>query len=82
MAYLPLSSELRSKGKATVEIPGSKLGKSMGALTQSMIFLFFPDIGFEAISKNLMYVFVLVLVIWVIVVYKINSEYKELSKQK
>ena len=41
MAYLPLSAELRSKGKATVEIMGSKLGKSMGALTQSMIFLFF-----------------------------------------
>ena len=81
MAYLPLSSELRSKGKATVEILGSKLGKSMGALTQSMIFLFFPDIGFESISKNLMYVFVLVLLIWIIVVYKINFEYKELSKQ-
>lgn len=82
MAYLPLSAELRSKGKATVEIMGSKLGKSMGALTQSMIFLFFPDIGFEAISKNLMHVFIFVLLIWIIVVYKINHEYKELSEQK
>lgn len=79
MAYIPLSVELRTKGKAAAEIVGSKLGKSLGAFVQSFIFILWPSATFESITPILMVIFLLVITIWFIDLGKLNKEYKKLS---
>ena len=79
MAYIPLSVELRTKGKAAAEIIGAKLGKSLGAFVQSFIFILSPSATFESITPMLMVVFLLVITIWFVDLNKLNNEYKKLS---
>lgn len=79
MAYIPLSVELRTKGKAAAEIVGAKLGKSLGAFVQSFIFILWPSATFESITPMLMIIFLLVITIWFIDLNKLNKEYKQLS---
>jgi AAA family ATP:ADP antiporter len=79
MAYIPLSVELRTKGKAAAEIVGMKLGKSLGAFVQSFIFILWPMATFESITPMLMIVFLLVIAVWFIDLRKLNKEYKKLS---
>ena len=79
MAYIPLSVELRTKGKAAAEIVGMKLGKSLGAFVQSFIFILWPTATFESITPMLMVVFLLVITVWFIDLRKLNKEYKKLS---
>lgn len=78
VAYIPLSLELKSKGKATVEIIGSKTGKSLGAILQSGIFMLFPAFGFSDISFYLMIVFIIVIIVWIMDVLQLNKQYSEL----
>jgi ATP/ADP translocase len=81
MAYIPLSVELRTKGKAAAEIVGAKLGKSLGAFVQSFIFIIFPSASFDSITPILMLVFVTIILIWFIDLGKLNTEYKKLHEQ-
>ena len=75
MAYIPLSLELRTKGKATAEIIGLKFGKSLGAFVQSGIFIILPMASFNSISFYLMIIFMVFIVIWVRSVINLNKEY-------
>lgn len=81
MAYIPLSVELRTKGKAAAEIVGAKLGKSLGAFVQSFIFIIFPSASFDSITPILMLVFLTIIFIWFIDLGKLNTEYKKLHEQ-
>ncbi|MGV2431911.1 MAG UNVERIFIED_CONTAM: NTP/NDP exchange transporter [Rickettsiaceae bacterium] len=81
MAYIPLSVELRTKGKAAAEIVGAKLGKSLGAFVQSFIFILYPMASFDSITPILMIVFLLIILIWFIDLGKLNTEYKKLYDQ-
>ncbi len=75
IAYIPLSIELKTKGKAAVEIIGIKFGKSAGAFIQSTIFVFFPNSGFDSIAVYLLVVFFIFLVFWMKSVVSLNEEY-------
>ena len=79
MLYIPLSLELRSKGKAAVEIIGSKLGKSLGAFLQFVAFSIVPDLNFDRISIFLMIFFLIVVVLWLFTVGKVGQEYYKLN---
>lgn len=81
VTYIPLSVELKSKGKAAAEVVGYKFGKSMGAFLQSGIFVFFPFLHFEDISFYLMIVFVIVIIVWIDNVYKLNKELQTKNNQ-
>ena len=80
MAYIPLPLELKTKGKATVEVIGGKIGKSLGAFVQFSIFTFAPHITFDSIILQLMVVFVIIMVAWVVDLKKLNAEYLLLQK--
>ncbi len=78
MAYIPLSLELRTKGKATVEVIGLKFGKSLGAFLQSFMFILMPMATFESVTLYLLGVFALVVAVWIWNVKTLNKEYVKL----
>ncbi len=44
MAYIPLDDESKVKGKAAIEVLGSRIGKSGGSLVQQFLVLVFGNI--------------------------------------
>jgi len=75
MAYVPLDEELKTKGKAAVDVIGIKLGKSLGAFVQMMMFILVPTATYSSISSILMVIFCVICVIWLWAVLKLNKEY-------
>lgn len=82
MAYIPLSKELRTKGKAAAEIIGAKVGKSLGAFIQSATFIIIPTATFDSILPLLMVVFLSVIILWITDVKKLAIEYNKISGEK
>jgi AAA family ATP:ADP antiporter len=81
MSYIPIDNELKTKGKAAVDIVGARVAKSGGALIQSAIFLIFPAATFVSISPYLMIIFIIISLIWIVDVKLLYKEYtKFLSK--
>lgn len=78
MLYIPLDNELRTKGKAAVDVVSSKIGKSSSGLIQSVLFVLIPSATFTSISPFLMVIFVFVCIAWIYAVRKIYHEYKKL----
>jgi len=78
MLYIPLDSELRTKGKAAVDVVSSKVGKSSSGLLQSMLFVLIPTATYTTISPFLMVIFVIVCITWIYAVRKIFNEYQKL----
>lgn len=78
MLYIPLDNELRTKGKAAVDVISSKVGKSSSGLVQSIIFTIFPMATFTSISPILMIIFTIVCVLWIYAVRKVYFEYQKI----
>jgi ATP:ADP antiporter, AAA family len=78
MLYIPLDDELKTKGKAAVDVVSSKLGKSSSGLVQSMLFVLMPTATFTSISPFLAVVFIVVCAAWIYAVRKIFHEYTKL----
>ncbi|MCC8417181.1 MAG: NTP/NDP exchange transporter [Rickettsia endosymbiont of Bryobia graminum] len=78
MAYIPLSLELRTKGKAAVEVIGTKFGKSLGAFIQSFIFIIIPTATFDSIAAYLLIIFIAIVFIWFWNIVQLNREYIKL----
>ncbi|WHQ47040.1 MAG: NTP/NDP exchange transporter [Candidatus Midichloria sp.] len=75
MAFIPLDDELKSKGKAAVDIIGGRLAKSGGAIIQSSIFMLFPMATFSTITPILTGIFLLLMVCWILAVNGLNKDY-------
>lgn len=80
MAYVPLNDELKTKGKAAVDVVGIKLGKSLSALLQSFIFMIMPAATYSSISVYIMIIFTIVCMIWIWAVRELGKEYAHLTR--
>lgn len=78
MLYIPLDQELRTKGKAAVDVISPKIGKSASGLVQSIIFTILPMATYTSIAPTLMLVFIVVCVLWIYTVRKIYFEYQKI----
>lgn len=77
MAYIPIDPELKTKGKAAVDVVGARVAKSGGALIQSALFIIFPLATMETITPYLMVIFFVVSVVWLIDVKVLSKEYEK-----
>ncbi|MBL0725691.1 MAG: NTP/NDP exchange transporter [Alphaproteobacteria bacterium] len=64
MAYIPLDNELRSKGKAAVDVVGGRLGKSGGAFVQSTLLLLMGTTDVAQIAFIAIFVFIIMCFVW------------------
>ena len=75
MAYIPLDDELKSKGKAAVDVVGGRMGKSGGAVIQSTLFMITPSLTFKEATPILAVFFVVIVALWIYAVKALNKEY-------
>lgn len=80
MAYVPLDSEMKTKGKAAADMVGSKLGKSLSSFLQASIFTIFPHLEYEDIVNYMIVIFIIVCGLWFYAVFALNNKYLRLAK--
>ncbi|MEN8237400.1 MAG: Npt1/Npt2 family nucleotide transporter [Pseudomonadota bacterium] len=81
MAYMPLTKELRIKGKAFVDVAGSKIGKALSGFMAGALLM---TTGAPNISQATPFFAICVFVmigIWMVAVWKLNKLYKEKQLQ-
>lgn len=64
MAYIPLDDELKTKGKAAVDVIGGRAGKAGGAFTQSSLLILFATKDVVTIAPQAFAVFAVVCLAW------------------
>jgi ATP:ADP antiporter, AAA family len=85
MAYIPLDDELKSKGKAAVDVIGGRFGKSGGGIIQSTFFFLIPAFTFVEATPYFGAIFFGVVIIWIYAVRALSREYEaqiEVGKSK
>ena len=81
MAYIPLNSELKSKGKAAADVIGGRLGKSGGAIIQNALLVILPGSTLISLAPTLFAVFSVVMVVWIIAVNILSKEYIDITAE-
>lgn len=75
MAYIPLNDEMKTKGKAAVEVAGAKIGKAVSSIMQFAIFSIMPSIKYDDIIIFLTIFFIIVCIIWILNVKFLHKDY-------
>lgn len=74
MSYIPLDDELKSKGKAAVDVVGGRLGKSGGAAIQFLL-LMIPGASLTSLAPTLAIICVAIILIWLWAVLALRKEF-------
>ncbi|MBL3284854.1 NTP/NDP exchange transporter Tlc2 [Rickettsiales endosymbiont of Paramecium tredecaurelia] len=82
MVYIPLPSEIKTKGKAAVDIVGAKVGKSFSSVVQFLIFTIVPSARHENIVWFLAVAFAVVCCGWIVAVYSLSKEHLSILRQQ
>lgn len=83
MSYIPLDDELKSKGKAAVDVIGGRAGKSGGAAIQFILLnMIFIGSSLTEIAPTIAAIFIVILFIWFYAVSGLNMEFMKITGQK
>lgn len=66
MAYIPLDEEVKIKGKAAVDVVGSRFGKTGGSLTFFLLQTFLPQLSLQELSPFIFAIFLAALGMWIL----------------
>jgi len=77
MSYIPLDEEMKTKGKAAVDVIGGRLGKSAGGFIQSTLFILLPAYSFTEATPIFAAIFFVIVIIWVFAVRALGTEYNK-----
>lgn len=76
MSYIPLDDELKSKGKAAVDVVGGRLGKSGGAAINFVLLkLMFIGSTLSSLAPIVAGIFIVIMICWFFAVYGLNKEF-------
>ncbi|MDR1333619.1 MAG: NTP/NDP exchange transporter [Holosporaceae bacterium] len=82
MSYIPLDDELKSKGKAAVDVIGGRAGKSGGAAIQFLLLnVVFAGSSLVQLAPIISVIFAVILLLWFYAVYGLNKEFTNLSTE-
>jgi len=81
MLYIPLDSELKTKGKAAVDLVSSKIGKSCSGFAQSLVLTIYPAATAITMAPIIMIFFLAAALLWIWAVKEIYGEYQKLLPQ-
>lgn len=76
MAYIPLDDELKTKGKAAVDVIGGRAGKAGGAFVQNMLLIAFATKDVVSIAPIAFVVFVVIAIAWLYAVKVLSVKVK------
>ncbi|MBI3508808.1 MAG: NTP/NDP exchange transporter [Chlamydiia bacterium] len=82
MAYIPLDSEIKLKGKAAIDVVGARLGKSGGSLIQSIFLILFNAASIVEVAPYIGVILVGVIIAWFFAVGVLNKKFLALTAQK
>jgi AAA family ATP:ADP antiporter len=82
MAYIPLDDELRTKGKAAVDVVGGRTGKSGGSLIFMIFGVLLPNMSQPQLAPYLAVVFVVIVAVWLGSLLRLNRELNALENKK
>lgn len=82
MAYIPLDDELKTKGKAAVDVAGGRLGKSGGSLTFFILQTLLPTATVISLTPYLGIVFMVILAVWFFSNVQLNRSLKALEEKR
>ncbi len=82
MSYIPLDQELKTKGKAVVDVIGGRLGKAAGGWTILGLFTVFSATDAMEIAPYLGYFIGFVVVAWIFGVVALSRRYNALVKRR
>ncbi len=80
MAYIPLDDELKSKGKAAVDVVGGRFGKSGGGIIQSTFFILLPNLTFNEATPYFAGICIFIICCWLYGVKSLSNEYEKKVK--
>jgi AAA family ATP:ADP antiporter len=75
MSYIPLDDELKSKGKAAVEVVGGRLGKSGGSLIQFVLFFVYQVKSIAVLAPQVAVIFCIFMLVWFYSVSGLNKQF-------
>jgi AAA family ATP:ADP antiporter len=79
MAFIPLSEELKTKGKSVSDVIGERVSKSGGALIQWGMLTFVANASLITIAPYLFVIYLVIMATWIISVIALNKEFKSIT---
>jgi AAA family ATP:ADP antiporter len=81
MAYIPLDDELKTSGKAAVDVIGNRFGKSGGAVIQWLLLTLIPGSNLSSLAWIFFIIYLIVMVVWSLSIISLNTAFLEKVKK-